>query len=147
MQVFEQPGDPDPLRWVRFSTDPCGHVLSCGNINGRTYVWEPGMGRPHRGVLLAHKQCTRVVGTVSACCGLSVPCKPPFVCTWECEELCMFVICFKNHVNSQFAGPALSLCRCAGMSDWYVHGASLATCSIMTTTTMRSVHLTCFTAC
>ncbi|KAF6256917.1 WD40-repeat-containing domain protein [Scenedesmus sp. NREL 46B-D3] len=61
LQVFEQPGDIKLLWWVRFSIDPRGQVLVCGNPNGRTYVWEPGTGRPHRGTLLAHRQCTTVV--------------------------------------------------------------------------------------
>lgn len=51
--------------WLRFSTDPYGRVLACGNTQGRTYVWSPGScgedARAARAVELRHKGCNAVV--------------------------------------------------------------------------------------
>uniref|UniRef100_A0A383VZL4 Uncharacterized protein n=1 Tax=Tetradesmus obliquus TaxID=3088 RepID=A0A383VZL4_TETOB len=61
LQVFDMPGELQPLWWVRFSLDPSGQLLAAGNPKGRVYVWQPGLGRTHRPTALVHKQCNCVI--------------------------------------------------------------------------------------
>jgi hypothetical protein len=61
LQVFGMPDDSQLLWWVRFSLDPYGRLLAAGNRRGIAYVWEPGMGRPHKPAVLKHNKCTSVV--------------------------------------------------------------------------------------